>query len=695
VARADRRRGERGDRRATKREAQPSRPAGESRTATSTATASRLAWPNLGDNVTLARNVAFALTALVFLVAIARMLEARITWYLAVDQFGYLQFAHDLLRGKIFHDWEPATIMGILPKRTDVLAQTYIWDNGRMYCRYAPGFPMLVAAWIGLFGDARVSFLNPTIYLGLLAMVMTCGWRLTGSPWRGLAAAVLVALCPTRMYWWSLTLTRDLSAHFFAFIGLYQLIPREGAPLTRRRAIVGGLAIGFAASIRNDAVLYLVPATLLALAGWRRERPDRRRAGVLAALATAGLLLGLLPTLGFNAITTGNPFRPTQGMEIEKFLPGSEEPMFGTPRIGYPSGMWRGTAYSQVSGGGLRLANFPRTAPNEWRLVKDAYGPVLLGLAVVGVVVGLVLRPLLVLFTLPYAVVAFLFYSCWFRADPRYIIGAFTMMPLLIVEGVFGPVELVRLIAERRGEAVARPVATVIALVGVLVALAPIPPPSPTADASFLSKNVPAVLMKALPLATAIGAAAAAVTPAAPVVSVLAPALAIGLAGFGAVRADATRPLRAPFQRPQATLARETMQRTLERRSVVITSENIGRPAENIEYYGGFPAFYVTDLDRWKIKASQAALAFISAGVRPYLLIDRPIDASEAQERSRLFADLTEQGFTTDRVLEIPPEKKMQYFVAAPIPRKSSTELFRISHPKWEEYLRDAIPAFR
>jgi hypothetical protein len=660
------------------------------------ATAVRRAWPALGDDRALLEHVAFALVAVVFLVVLARMLGARITWYLAVDQFGYLQFAHDLLRGKIFHDWEPATIMGLLPKRTDVLAQTYIWDNGRMYCRYAPGFPMLVAGWMALFGDARVAYLNPTIFLGLLVMVMAIGWRLTGSPWRGLAAAVLVALCPTRMYWWSLTLTRDLSAHFFAFIGLYQLLPRESQPMTARRVVVAGLALGFAASIRNDAVLYLLPAAVLGVVAWRRERPPGRRVAGLVAGATAALLLGLLPTLGFNAITTGNPFRATQGMEVERFFSNAaEEVQWGAPRVAYPPGMWRGTAYAQVSGGGLRLENFPRTVRGEWKLVQDAYGPVLLGLAALGVVVGLVLRPVLVLFTVPYVVVSFLFYSCWFRPDPRYIIGAFTMIPLLIVEGVVGSVELVRVIAERRGDAVARPIAAVLAVVGVLVAIAPIPPPSPTIDQAFLSKNVLPLLMWVLPLVTAIGAGAAALLPSAPVTSALAPALAVGLAVLGVVRADATQAMRAPFQRPQATLARETLQRTLERRSVVITSEDIGRPAENIEYYGGFPSFYLTDLERWKIKPSQAALAFISAGMRPYLLVDRPTNQREAQERGRIFADLTEHGFSADRLVEIPPGKKMQYFVAAPVPRDVPAELFRIAHPQWEAYLRDAIPGYR
>jgi hypothetical protein len=659
------------------------------------ATAVRRAWPALGADRALLEHVAFALVAVVFLVVLARMLGARITWYLAVDQFGYLQFAHDLLRGKIFHDWEPATIMGLLPKRTDVLAQTYIWDNGRMYCRYAPGFPMLVAGWMALFGDARVAYLNPTIFLGLLVLVMAIAWRLTGSPWRGLAAAVLVALCPTRMYWWSLTLTRDLSAHFFAFIGLYQLLPRESQPTTARRVVVAGLALGFAASIRNDAVLYLFPAAVLGVAAWRRERPPGRRVAGLVAGATAAVLLGLLPTLGFNAITTGNPFRATQGMEVEHFFSNAAEEAQGTPRVAYPPGMWRGTAYAQVSGGGLRLENFPRTVRGEWKLVQDAYGPVLLGLAALGVVVGLVLRPVLVLFTVPYVVVSFLFYSCWFRPDPRYIIGAFTMIPLLIVEGVVGSVELVRVIAERRGDAIARPVAAVLAVVGVLVAIAPIPPPSPTIDQAFLSKNVLPLLMWVLPLVTAIGAGAAAFRPSAPVTSALAPALAVGLAVLGVVRADATQAMRAPFQRPQATLARETLQRTLERRSVVITSEDIGRPAENIEYYGGFPSFYLTDLERWKIKPSQAALAFISAGMRPYLLVDRPTTQREAQERGRIFADLTEHGFSADRLVEIPPGKKMQYFVAAPVPRDVPSELFRIAHPQWEAYLRDAIPGYR
>ena len=640
----------------------------------------------LGDTSLLLARLAFVVVAGIFLIMLARALEARITWYLAVDQFGYLQFAHDLLRGKVFHDWEPARLLTALPRRTDVLAQTYVWDNGVMYCRYSPGFPMLVAGWLALFGEARISFLNPTLFLIFLGVVMACEWRLSGSVWRGLVVAVLITLCPTQMYWWSLTLTRDLSAHLFGFIGLYQLIPRQGQPLTLRRAIVAGLALGFAGSIRNDAVLYLVPASLLAGMGWLRERPAMKHLTKLAGAATAGLVLGLLPTLSFNAVATGNPFRPTQGMEIEQFLPSvPPPPKPGLGAAAYAS-LWKGGSHTQVQGGGLRLEHFRRTAPAEWGYIFAGYGWVLIGLAGLGAFVALVVRPACFLFAVPYVVSAFLLYSCWARPDRRYIIGLFSMVPFLITEGVFGSLDLLGTITKRRGEAMGRAIAAVVAVVALVFVVAPIPMPPLTSDETFLggglSRGVLPVLSTLLPLALGLGALAIAIAPAQPVTHVLAPALAVVLAGYGVARADATHARRAPFQRPQVTLARETMRRTLEPRSIVITSEDMGRPAENIEHWGGFPALYLTDLDRWKMKASYVAQQSILAGVRPYLLVDRTVP-----QRGRVLADLAAKGYKADLVVDIPPGRNMQYFVASPGGRAVNSELFRISHPAMEPLL--------
>ncbi len=179
---------------------------------------------------------------LVFFVATAMAMERQITWYLAVDQFGYLNFARDLLSGHVFHDWPPLHgFQQFMPPRTDVLAQTYVDDGGRLYCRYSPGFPMLLAAWMAVFGTYGAHYLNPTLYLVLLAIALVFQLRLFRSPWRAGAGTVLITLFPTFTYLWGLTLTRDMSAHVFAFTGLFLLLPARGRALTAGR-MLGAMA---------------------------------------------------------------------------------------------------------------------------------------------------------------------------------------------------------------------------------------------------------------------------------------------------------------------------------------------------------------------------------------------------------------------------------------------------------------------
>jgi hypothetical protein len=124
----------------------------------------------------------------------------------------------------------------------------------------------------------------------------------------------------------------------------------------------------------------------------------------------------------------------------------------------------------------------------------------------------------------------------------------------------------------------------------------------------------------------------------------------------------------------------------------VITTEDIGRPAENIEHYGGVPSFYVTDLERWHVRPSAASVRFLLAGVRPYLLVASPkgrsLNERDVSERARALADLAANGLVADRVLEIPAARNMEYFVASPAGAKIDSELFRISHPKVEESIR-------
>ena len=662
VSRADRRRAER---RAAARQA-------------AAATTTPVAAPVVErDYTALALRLGFFAAAAIFLVTTARMLETKITWYLAVDQFGYLQFAHDLLHGKVLHDWEPARALGrLMPRQTDVLAQTYVFDAGRMYCRYAPGFPLLLAGWLAAFGDMGAHLLNPTVYILFLSVVIAFAWRLLGSAWQGLIAAALMVMCPTMMYLWALTLTRDLSAHLFAFTGLFLLLPRRGRSLDARRLLLAGLPLGFAASIRNDAVIYLIPATVIVVSQWRRKRPALLRS---VGAAVLGVTLGLLPTLVFNAIATGNPLRPTQGMELQQFLP-STPPALPGARVGYPSPGWRGTTVSQVHGGGLKLENIPRTLPAYWFGLISAYGEWLLGLAGLGAVVALVRRPLLALVALPYIGAAFLLYSGWIRPDRRYFIGVYTFIPLLISEGVCGSVDLLRWIARRFGEDKGRIAAVVLAVAGLVTALAAVNAPTTEATA----KTALPTLWWMLPLATALGAMAAAMAPRRRVATLMGPLVALVLVGYSAARASDGLESRAAFQKPQMLRAQETVRSTLEKRAVVITTEDIGRPAENIEYYGGPYSLYLTDLERWHVPIWKASLAFILSDLRPYLLIH-----TAAPERERLLAELAANGIVAERIQAIPPARNMDFFVAAPFHRGLPLELYKLSQPTAEQILRE------
>jgi hypothetical protein len=620
-------------------------------------------------------------------------IERQITWYLAVDQFGYLTFAHDLLRGRVFHEWGPMKALEpFFPARTDVLAQTYVYDGGLLYCRYSPGFPILLAGWIGLLGDDRAHYFNPTVYLVLLAVALAFQWRLFRSPWRAAAGTALIALFPTMMHLWGLTLTRDLSAHLFAFTGLFLLLPANGRPLGPWRLLAAGLALGFTIAIRPDAVLYLVPAAcMLAVRCWHERRRHSPGGLALATLALgAGLLAGASPILAYNWAATGNPLLPTQGMELPllpALPPPKAKPQPPTPpppadappadadaKVGYPSRGWRGGTFEAVQGGGLRLTNLATTLPGNWRLILSAYTPLLFGVAVWGAVVATVMRPMLAVAAVSYGVTAFLFFSCWPRPDLRYLIGVFVFLPMLIVEGTMGTLDLVRLLWKRRQQELARGLATFAPVVFILGAL--VLPPRP-------GSAVPMSLFLVVTLTAGVAAALAAIMPGRRIVALAAPVLMLGLVWCKVSDVDAEAGRRAPFQRAQMLEARANMQKLLEPNAVVITTEEVGRPAENIEYYSGVAdALYVTDLERWRASPRDAALHLITGGKRPYLFIP-----ADQPGKERLLADLRTQ-LTVDLVADITPQRAMAHFVAAPFHRGVRMELYRMSSPVLEDAMR-------
>jgi hypothetical protein len=597
-----------------------------------------------------------------FLVLTAVGIARRITWYLAVDQFGYLTFATDLLHGRVFHDWPPMRALAAhLPPRVDVLVQTYIWDAGRMYCRYAPGFPILLASWMALFGRDGVHYLNATVFLGLLLVVIALGVRLFRSWWRAAAAMALVVLCPTFVHLWALTLTRDLAGQLAAILGVFLVLPWRGRPLRARQAAVAAFALGFAASIRPDAILYgTLAAGAVAVVRWWRERAPVAVVARTLGIASVGLLVGLAPLLAFNWMATGNPFMPTQAMELKHFL----QPAVA-PRVGYPPGAWRGGMLEQVQGGGLSLRNLATTLPGNAKLLRDGYGGALLAAAALGAVLAGLRRRLLFAAVVPYVVTAFLFFSCWTRPDGRYLAGIHVLLPLLIVEGLLGPLDLARCLALGGRATGARIVALGAATFMVVAAAA--------TNGAALPGSLP-TLVVVLPLLAGGAALAAAVWPARRVAALAAPALGVMLLLYGGWRTYIGLPVHASFQKVEKEVARATFAQAVKPPAVVITSEDVGRPMENIEWYSGVAhAVYLTDLGRWRLPVPRAARLLAAGGFTPYLLI-------AASDPGRLaLIEQVAKTMSVELVADIPARHAIDYFVAAPFHRGLHMELYRLT----------------
>jgi hypothetical protein len=238
---------------------------------------------------------------------------------------------------------------------------------------------------------------------------------------------------------------------------------------------------------------------------------------------------------------------------------------------------------------------------------------------------------------------------------------------MLVVEGTFGTLDLSRRLAFRGRLAAARRLAIgTAAVLLAAAALARFPDDMGTTALPLLVVLIPAV--------GAVALAGAAAWPERRVAAFAAPVLGLALTGIAAWRATSGLQLRASFQRPEMHRARATFARAVEPGAVVITTEDIGRPAENIDYYSGVArALYLTDLRRWHITLPQAINLFLYAKMTPYLLLPK-----DQPGRGELLAPV-KRWFEIEVVADIPAEQAMDYFVAAAFHRGLPLELLRVA----------------
>ena len=675
-----------------------------------------------------------------------------------------------------------------------------------MYCRYTPGFPIVLAAWIRLFGPNAAHYIDPVLFLALLAVHLQISRRVfaavEGVRWLALGGTLLLLLLPSYLHLWAITILRDILAQLLAATAILLALPRR-EPMSLRRAAAIGFFLGYLITTRIDAALFALPIGILFL--WQR----RQRGAI--PLAAALFVAGTSPLLGYNYAATGNPLRATQAMELDSFFqtsrPSRAEPAAsvaarprarpatdaaGTDtepdalRVAAPSpapmrmaarrkadgsGTVNRPAQPPVQGGGLRLGNLPRTLPGNVRYLRNAFGNVIILLAILGAVAALVTNRLLFVVTVPYCLSALIFYSCWARPDPRYIAGIFVLAPLLALGGLTwlaGVDQMLRRTAgPTSGPLIAVTIAAALAIIwrGELWAPWPIigeaweaggwrggsALPVVSGVVGLLAIMVTCTGILRRTLARIIHGSCVAKAPSAPQIGPpvdrtgggildstsrsdersgperrhtwrlrqrageysatartdgrnqedvlsqcvagtstqdaeksqrktpatespwLAIALVVLLVATALARAAAGWHNRASFQAAEVERARRTIESIIGPGAVVLTTDEVGRPAENIDYYTHAHALYLRDLERWRLKIRRACRTFLTAGHDVYLLL--PTSSEQGRDAREQIAP-----FDVTHVVHVEARDAPHYFVASRF-GAYPLDMYRVSIP--------------
>jgi hypothetical protein len=685
-----------------------------------------------------ASDLIYILAAGLVLFLAAHGLLRKVTWYLAIDQYGYLTFAGDLAQGKVFHSWPPidALTHAIRFPSVDVRAQTYVFDGARMFCRYTPGFPILLAAWMRLFGPSAGHYINPIFFLLLLGVHLQLTRRIfagvAGARWLALTGILLLLMLPSYLHLWAITILRDIPAQVFAMTAILLSLP-SAHPMHRARAAAIGFLFGYLIAIRIDAALFGLPVGILFL-----SQPRERGALPVAACLFA---VGISPLLAYNYAATGNPLRPTQAMEVEQFLESRRPPpprahrrlagasrivlpprpaastavtgITGIIRAGFPGRLERSdvaapspaparlaargvraprAAQPPVHGGGFKLRHLTTTFPGNLRYLRNAFGNVILGLAIVGAVAAWFTNRLLLTVTVPYCLAALVFYSCWVRPDPRYLAGIFVLTPILALGGLVGLDRLGTALRRHRlpgvptGRTIGIACAAALAVAWRHEFEAVVPVLQSAWEAGAWRGGSPLPVVSAIVGLVAIAALlrSALRNGEAPANGRLAVILAALLLVTAVLRSVPGWHRRASFQATQVDTARRTIESLIEPGAVVITTTEVGRPAENIDHYTHAHALYLQDLERWRLPVWQAAGKLLGRSHGVYLLM--PTSSPRGRNALRELGHLE-----VTRVAHVEAADAPGYFVASRF-GTYPLDIYRVALPA---ALRNAIDRTR
>lgn len=303
-------------------------------------TAGLVGWCRTADPQTRwPRIPTLAQAPLAFLVLL--ILTAAISWFC----FGGIPHVQDSIAQQFQAQlFARGTAYGTVPPAADQLVNEFVViDRGRWYAQYPPMQALLLAlgAVLGapwLIGPVAGALSGVFIYQ---AAKIAYGWPTAG---------VALALYSVSPFVWFMS--GEQMSHtgtlLFLSAALWAFAPalrRRALPLPVWRGGVGAILLGLTIATRplcGVAVGFVLIGVLLVGQAKRKRKAHPRVTTLLVLLS--GLVLGVLPLLAFNSVTTGSPFR--SGYEVQW---GGSGWGFGKSQWGPPHTLAQGLAHSLIN----------------------------------------------------------------------------------------------------------------------------------------------------------------------------------------------------------------------------------------------------------------------------------------------------------------------------------------------------------
>jgi len=361
----------------------------------------------------------------IFLLIFLLLLPPVLGWfgyYLSVgsDQYEVIRFAEDLARGTIFRSHP---VFDLVKDRTEpgrlyvVHYGGYLMKDGRMYCKYAVGYPLILALSLRLFGFPSVFFVNFFILSLLLLITFLIGrvhFRDEASPFvPALSAALLLFLLGEKLWDLSVTPHGDVASVLFAVASVYGLL----------RALPPG---GGAKALWLVASFYFLNRTVVKVSAGRWA--------VSALLISLAVLAGLLPVFAQNYLVSGKVLNFTQAHEIH--LEPVAEAVKAAGGSASPVSLRRSVADIFLRRSyGWGIGNIHAALPRMSFRILCTFGPFFSLLFLGGLAVAWS-RPETRHLFLPAILTFLVFYSGWVRPLERYLIIAYPFIALVVLDGV-------------------------------------------------------------------------------------------------------------------------------------------------------------------------------------------------------------------------------------------------------------------